>query len=216
MKAIVIGATGATGKELIKLLINDPKVSEIITLVRRPVESENSKLKYVTVDFKNPLEWSNLVVGDVAFSCMGTTLKDAGSKQAQYEVDFGYQYEFAKAAKKNGIPSFILISSQSADSGSKIFYSRIKGELEDRVKELGFDKFVILRPGPLMRPDSDRLSEKISTSIITFFNKLGLLKSFAPLGVDKLAMQMLKYYYTTPQGVSVIDSKRLLSEIDRE
>lgn len=100
MKALVIGATGATGKDLVNQLLNDKEFDEVDIFVRKPVDIQNDKLKVHVVNFEKPEEWKEMVKGDVAFSCLGTTLKDAGSKEAQKKVDFDYQYEFAKAAKR--------------------------------------------------------------------------------------------------------------------
>ena len=80
MKALVIGATGATGKDLVDQLLNDQDYKEVEVFVRNPLNIENSKLTTHIVDFEKPEEWKDLVKGDVAFSCLGTTLKNAGSK----------------------------------------------------------------------------------------------------------------------------------------
>ena len=130
MKALVIGATGATGKDLVNKLLEDKDFQEVHAFVRRPLNIKNEKLKAHVVDFEKPEEWKDLVKGDVAFSCLGTTLKDAGSKDAQRKVDFDYQYQFAKNAKENEVEDYILVSSYGANPNSKIFYSRMKGELE--------------------------------------------------------------------------------------
>ncbi len=83
MKALVIGATGATGKDLVNQLLNDKAFEEVDIFVRKPVDIENDKLKVHIIDFEKPQEWKGMIKGDVAFSCLGTTLKDAGSKEAQ-------------------------------------------------------------------------------------------------------------------------------------
>ena len=126
MKALVIGATGATGRDLVNQLLTDKDYDEVNVFVRRPLEVESPKLKTHIVDFEKPEEWKDLVNGDVAFSCLGTTLKDAGSKEAQRKVDYDYQYNFAKAAKENEVEDYILVSSYGANPKSKIFYSRMK------------------------------------------------------------------------------------------
>ena len=88
MKALIIGATGATGKDLLQKLIDDTHFSEIHVFGRRALELRNNKVFEHIVDFDQPETWKDLVTGDVAFSCLGTTLKDAGSKEAQRKVDF--------------------------------------------------------------------------------------------------------------------------------
>ncbi|WP_295223210.1 NAD(P)H-binding protein [uncultured Chryseobacterium sp.] len=204
MKALVIGATGATGKDLVNLLLQDQDFDEIKVFVRKPIDIQNDRLKVYVVDFEKPEEWKNEIKGDVAFSCLGTTLKAAGSKEAQRKVDFDYQYEFAKAAKENNVEDYILVSSYGANPKSKIFYSRMKGELEDAVKKLHFTKITIFKPGMLERKDSDRPGEVLGSRIIKFANRLGLLESQKPLPTNVLAKAMINSSKIKSNGYSSI------------
>lgn len=204
MKALVIGATGATGKDLVNQLLSDKDFEEVDIFVRKPVDIQNDKLKVHIVNFENPGEWKDQVKGDVVFSCLGTTLKDAGSKEAQRKVDFNYQYEFAKAAKENEVEDYILVSAYGASPDSKIFYSRMKGELEEAVKQLHFNKITIFKPGMLERKDSARTGEVLGSRIIKFANKLGLLESQKPLPTDILAKAMINSSKIKSNGYSSI------------
>ncbi|RXM39071.1 semialdehyde dehydrogenase [Chryseobacterium sp. CH21] len=204
MKALVIGATGATGKDLVNQLLNDKEFDEVDIFVRKPVDIQNDKLKIHVVNFEKPEEWKEMVKGDVAFSCLGTTLKDAGSKEAQKKVDFDYQYEFAKAAKENEVEDYILVSAYGANPQSKIFYSKMKGELEEAVKQLHFNKITIFKPGMLERKDSERTGEVLGSRIIKFANKLGLLESQKPLPTDILAKAMINSSKIKSNGYSSI------------
>jgi uncharacterized protein YbjT (DUF2867 family) len=204
MKALVIGATGATGKDLVNQLLTDKDFEEITIFVRKPVAIQNDKLKIQVVNFDRPEEWKDKVQGDVAFSCLGTTLKAAGSKEAQRKVDFDYQYEFAKAAKENNVEDYILVSAYGANPKSKIFYSRMKGELEEAVKKLHFEKITIFKPGMLERKDSDRTGEVLGSRIIKFANKLGLLESQKPLPTNVLAKAMINSSKIKSNGYSSI------------
>ena len=204
MKALVIGATGATGKYLVNQLLNDKEFDEVDIFVRKPVDIQNDKLKVHVVNFEKPEEWKNMVKGDVAFSCLGTTLKDAGSKEAQKKLDFDYQYEFAKAAKENEVEDYILVSAYGANPQSKIFYSKMKGELEEAVRQLHFNKITIFKPGMLERKDSERTGEVLGSRIIKFANKLGLLESQKPLPTDILAKAMINSSKIKSNGYSSI------------
>lgn len=204
MKALVIGATGATGKDLVKQLLNDKDFEEVDIFVRKSLPIQNEKLKTYIVDFDKPEEWKNFVKGDVAFSCLGTTLKDAGSKEAQRKVDFEYQYEFARAAKENNVEDYILVSAYGANPKSKIFYSKMKGELEEAVKKLHFNKITIFKPGMLERKDSERTGEVLGSRIIKFANKLGLFESQKPLPTDVLAKAMINSSKIKSNGYSSI------------
>lgn len=204
MKALVIGATGATGKDLVNQLLNDKDFEEVDIFVRKPVTIQNDRLKVHVVNFEKPEEWKDMVKGDVAFSCLGTTLKDAGSKEAQKKVDFDYQYEFAKAARENNVEDYILVSAYGANPASKIFYSKMKGELEEAVKQLHFTKITIFKPGMLERKDSERTGEVLGSRIIKFANKLGLLESQKPLPTNVLAKAMINSSKIKSNGYSSI------------
>ncbi|MGS0748710.1 NAD(P)H-binding protein [Halpernia sp. GG3] len=209
MKALVLGATGATGKDLTKLLLEDSIFSEVHVFIRTALQLENPKLTMHIVDFDKQENWSKLVTGDVAFSCMGTTLKDAGTKKAQRDVDFHYQLNFAEAAKKNGVKDFILVSSYGANQKSKIFYSKMKGELEEAVKNLNFEKTTLFQPGILERKGSERFAEVLGLKLIKFANKLGLFKNQKPLPTEILAQAMVNASKIESKGVKAVK----LSEI---
>ncbi|RYF80745.1 MAG: semialdehyde dehydrogenase, partial [Chitinophagaceae bacterium] len=99
MHALIIGATGATGKDLLQLLLQKPSVQQVTIFVRKPVAINHPRLQVHIINFDEPASWQHFVKGDVLFSCLGTTLKAAGSKEAQWKIDFDYQYQFALAAK---------------------------------------------------------------------------------------------------------------------
>ena len=216
MKALVIGATGATGKDLVSQLLTDKGYDEVNVFVRRPLAVENPKLKTHIVNFDKPEEWKDLVKGDVAFSCLGTTLKDAGSKEAQRKVDYDYQYNFAKAAKENEVEDYILVSSYGANPKSKIFYSRMKGELEQSIKALHFNKLMIFQPGMLDRKDSERTGEVLGGKIIKFANKFGVLTQQKPLPTAVLAKAMINSSKIKSYGYSKIKLGSIFSFADKK
>ena len=169
MKALIIGATGATGKDLLSQLLADDTYAEVHCFVRKPLALTHPKLHAHVVDFDTPEAWADLVRGDVAFSCLGTTLAVAGSKDAQWRVDYDYQYAFAQQCKANGVPSFVLVSAAGAKAQSKLFYNRMKGALEEAVKKLNFPRLLIFQPSVLIRSNSDRAGENLSVKIETTF-----------------------------------------------
>lgn len=215
MIALIIGATGATGKDLVYQLLQDSDFKEVHVFVRKPLDINDSKLNVHIVDFSKPEEWKDLVKGDVAFSCLGTTLKAAGSKEAQRKIDVDYQYEFARSAKENGVEDFILVSAYGADSKSKIFYSQLKGELEQKIKDLHFNKVTIFQPGMLERKSSDRFGEVTGGKVIKFINKLGLLKSQKPLPTKVLAHAMINASKIKSNGYSKIKLGSIFSFADK-
>lgn len=192
MHALVLGGTGASGQEIVKLLLNDSHFSRVSIFVRRKVDIEHEKLDIHQIDFSRLNEYKDLVRGDILFSALGTTKSDAGSKEKQYLVDYTYQYEFAKMASDNGVPHYSLISSLGANKHSLFFYPKIKGELEESVKLLPFNTIQIFQPPSLIRQtELMRTAEKLS---VKFFNRLtafGVLKSLKPLHVKDLALKMI-------------------------
>lgn len=204
MKALVVGATGAVGRDLTEQLLSDDHFDRVEILVRRQVNIQSAKLTVHVVDFDNPASWSDLLKGDVLFSCMGTTIKAAGSQDAQWKVDYTYQLNAAKAARANGVPTYVLVSSIGANSNSKLFYPRMKGTLEDAILKLGFEGCFILRPPSLIRKDSDRFGEKASVSILKVLNRIGIMRNLAPVPTENVAAAMISLAKSGRKGVETV------------
>lgn len=204
MKALVVGATGAVGRDLTEQLLSDDHFDRVEILVRRQVNIQSAKLTVHVVDFDNPASWSDLLKGDVLFSCMGTTIKAAGSQDAQWKVDYTYQLNAAKAARANGVPTYVLVSSIGANSNSKLFYPRMKGTLEDAILKLGFEGCFILRPPSLIRKGSDRFGEKASVSILKVLNRIGIMRNLAPVPTENVAAAMISLAKSGRKGVETV------------
>lgn len=201
MKAIVIGATGATGKVLTKQLLDNPKFSQVVIFVRKNIDFSHPKLTVEIINFDKLETYQAKITGDVLFSCLSTTLKQAGSKDAQYLIDYTYQYNFAKIAKQNGVSHYVLISADMANASSISFYPKIKGELENSVMALNFEKLSIFRPPLLIRENTDRVGEKMAEKVLLSFNKIGLLKSHKPLPTPLLAQAMITAVLDNHTGI---------------
>src|SRR5690606_21425348 len=174
-------------------------------LVRRPHFSEHPKLVEQIVDFDDLAHYEPDVVPDVAFSCLGTTLKIAGSKDAQWKIDVDYSLAFARRMKQLGTQRFVLLSSMGANAASSFFYARMKGTLEEEIEALGFEHFVVLRPGSLIRPNSDRTGEKTAVRLLQWLNGMGLLRTYRPLPVRTVARAMAESANTNAQKKQVLD-----------
>ena len=160
--AIVIGATGLVGKALIELLQQNPNCEKITAIVRR----ESADFKHLNKVEQFVLE-DFLLLNDEdvsgyshAFSCLGTTLKKAGSKQGFYAVDYTINAHFAELLQAKGT-HYILVSALGAEAKSAVFYNRVKGELEQYIESLDLDKVSILRPSLLLgeRNEQRRLED---------------------------------------------------------
>lgn len=160
--AIVIGATGVTGGPLTQYLLASESYKEVIVFSRRQLEFTHTKLVNHIVNFDHLEDWKSLVKGDDLFSAIGTTIKLAGSKEAQYKIDYTYQAEVARVANENGVERLFLVSSPGANASSKMFYTKMKGELDNYVASLSFSTLVYFKPSLINgdRPDR-RVGERI-------------------------------------------------------
>ncbi len=191
LTANVIGATGLVGQQLVSLLLKNDRFEKIRIFVRRDSGIRHTKLEQQIVDFGKCETWEKQVSGDILFSALGTTLKKAGSEKRQYEIDYTYNLNFAKAAKTNGIENYVLVSSLGANSKSILFYPRMKGELDEAVSSIGFQNLVILRPSSLIGHRNDkRISEMISVPVTKFLTKF-VLRKFKPIHSLTVAKAMI-------------------------
>ena len=163
------------------------------------------------VDFDHPEQWADRLTGDVLFSCLGTTIKAAGGQDAQWKVDYTYQYNAAKAARENGVPVYVLVSAIDANSKSKIFYTRMKGALDDAVQALGFPACFILQPPSLIRKGSDRFGEKVGIVALKAFNAIGLMRKYTPMPTEAVAAAMIRLAKSGRKGTGIIVSQDILT-----
>jgi len=214
--ALVIGATGLVGSQLLLQLLGDERFGKVIALGRREVDRSHPKLAAHVIDFDAPDGWSSLVTGDVAFSSLGTTLQQAGGQAGQKKVDYDYQLAFAKAAAKNGVPTYVLVSSASADPRSRAFYSRIKGELDREVQALGFARVRIMRPSLLggERPHP-RAGERIGSVVLGAANALGLARRYREIRGEVVAKAMINAALDPTEGVRIFTLDEVFGEAER-
>lgn len=203
-KAIVIGATGLVGSNLVKQLLSDSRFNEVLVFTRRETGLKNTKLQERIIDFDKPENWRHLVKGDVLFSALGTTLAKAGSKESQYKIDFTYQFRFAEAAAFNGVNKFVLVSSSGANPNSLIFYSRMKGELEEAVKKLNFEQIHVIQPGLLAGDrEEKRTGEEIGYVILNGLSKIPGLGKYKPIQGSTVAAAMINAALSQGKGVKM-------------
>ncbi len=215
-RAVVLGATGLVGKNIVKLLIADNRFSHISAIVRRSVNIKSDKLTEIIVDFDKPETYTNKIDGDIIFLCMGTTIKKAGSKDAQYMVDYTYQYNIAKAASDSNIKSCVIISSAMADPKARMFYPRMKGELERDVTNLSFENIYILRPSVLKGVrDQKRTGESIAAKVIDFILPvMPWLKKYKPIEGVQVAKAAINIgTYNLDRRVFICELNQLFNHI---
>lgn len=205
--ALIAGATGLVGNNLLHLLLASKEYSKVISIGRRKVKIEHTKLEQYIVDFNN-LEEVNIKT-DCVFCCLGTTIKKAGSQEAFKKVDFEYPKSLAKHSWEKGANSFHLISSMGANANSSIFYNKIKGEIEKEIINQSFKQAHIYRPSMLLGERKERrIIEAISLSLLKALRFLfvGLLKNYKVIKAERVAEFMLQSSLSKDDGVFVHSS----------
>lgn len=143
---VLLGATGLVGRELLNLLLDDESISRVIVPTRRPTGRRAANLEEVIVPFDRLTERSDLFEADQIFCALGTTIKTAGSQEAFRRVDYDYPMIAARLGKKMGVRHYLLVSAIGANAKSRVFYSRVKGELEEALIALAYPSLTIARP----------------------------------------------------------------------
>ena len=191
-KAIVIGATGLVGRALVDLLADADHIDKIITLTRSSAKHSSPKVFNQVVDFDHLEDYASSFSADFLFSCLGTTLKQAGSIDAQRKVDLDYQFKAAKLAANNGVDHYLLVSSSAANDQSNNQYLKMKGLLEQRVKSLPFKRISIFQPSLLLGQRADfRLGEKIGSWVMSALCVIPWLRRFRPITGEQVAARMV-------------------------
>jgi uncharacterized protein YbjT (DUF2867 family) len=155
---LLAGATGLVGRECLSLLLEDPGVASVAIIVRRPVSSLASlpRLKVHIVDFDQLDADVSMFYVDQVICALGTTIREAGSQEAFRKVDFEYPLKIARLAREHGAHHFLIVSSLGADAGSRVFYNRVKGELEEAIRRIGYPSMTVVRPSLLLGQRSKR------------------------------------------------------------
>lgn len=209
--ALVIGATGLVGKQVLNYLLASPIYNQIKILTRRATGIQHEKLDEIFFDFDKPD--ASLVKADDIFCCLGTTIKKAGSEEAFKKVDFQYPLQIGRLGKLNGASKYLIVSSMGADSKSFIFYNRVKGEIEKELTDLHYDTLHILRPSLLLgdRGGESRLGEKIGEVLAKLLDPVmvGPLKKYAAIDSAKVARGLVELAQLPEKGVFIHDSAEL-------
>ena len=218
--AIIAGATGLVGNELVRLLLEDDHYQKVKVLTRRNLGIENDKLEELLVDFDQLDNYQDFFTGsDDAFCCLGTTTGKSG-KEGLYKVDFTYCHEFAKIAAKQNVSQFLLISSLGASAESRYHYYRVKAEIEEVVKKLPFKAVHILRPSLLIGDRNEvRIMEDLGRVFNAAFNSF-IPKKYKGIKAKTVAVFMQKVAQKETQGQFTYESNHIrkiaVSKFDME
>ncbi len=205
--AVVVGATGLVGRECVKQLVARPEFERVTAVARRalPDALQNPRLQAVLIDFDRLGDRPEAFRASHVFCALGTTLKQAGSRERFRQVDFNYPLRVAELARAAGARHFLLVSSVGADPTSRGFYLQVKGDLEQAIMALGFPSFTIVRPSLLLGDRKDfRLGEVIAM-------RLGwaLPRKYRPAHVQDVARALVDAAVEQQPGVRVIESPEI-------
>ncbi len=203
-----MGATGLVGSKLVDELLADPECEAVHVLARRPAARSHGKLREHVVDFNrlDDLTWPAI---DDVYCCLGTTIKVAGSQEAFRTVDYAYPLAVARGALAHGARQFLFVTAMGADAHSKVFYSRVKGELESAVAGLGFHAAIAFRPSLLAgaRVES-RFGERLALAVLGPLPWL-VPSAYRPVADIAVARAMVSYGKRELAGFHVVPSAQI-------
>ena len=195
--AVIIGATGAVGREIVNEILSGEYYNRVYILGRSSISKlpDDSRLEKIIIDFDNiDFDMDILENADV-FASLGTTIKTAGSKENQRKIDVDYTVNFAKLCEGK-VRSFNVVSAIGANSKSKNFYNSLKGELEDKLKEMNLRTLRIFQPSLLISKREDkRFLEEIFMKVAPIFQFVlkGKIKKYSPIEASLLGKVIVRF-----------------------
>lgn len=217
--ALLLGGSGLIGGHCLEYLLGDAYYSQVDVLVRRPLMMDHPKLRQHQVSFEQLNDHASKIQANDIYCCLGTIIKKAGSQSAFYEVDFTYPTEAAKLSFANGAERFLLVSALGANAGSKIFYNRVKGEVEEAIAEFGFQGFFIFQPSLLLGERQEKRPwEAYGQKAYQWFSFAfkGKLKQYRAIEAKAVAYAMVTVAKEQRQGKHVFKSHDIQSIYDQE
>jgi len=205
--ALIAGASGLVGSECLQRLLASDAYSTVTVVTRRSLgnAAKHSKVREIVIDFAQLDRVRADLRADHVFCTLGTTIGKAGSQAKFRQVDFEYPRHLAELALRNGAQHFSLVSALGASSDSRVFYSRVKGELEDALRAMGWPSLCLLRPSVIAgdRQESRPL-ERLSEMLLRFGPA-----TYRPVAAGRIAAAMIATAQREPRGVTVIESREI-------
>lgn len=210
--ALIAGASGLVGSQLLPLLLASDRYARVIAVGRRPLPMVHPKLEQRIFDLEQLEEHRLQLIADDVYCCLGTTLRQAGSKEAFYRVDFLYVVKLAALTAANFAAQFMLVSAMGADAASRFYYNRVKGEMEEAVREAPFRAIHIFRPSLLLGQRTEkRLGEQIGAVLLRALRPVlvGPLRPYRAISADTVARAMLSAAQDEGGGIRVHSSEAI-------
>lgn len=212
MEAIITGATGLIGNDLLHLLLDHPAYTKVTTIVRKEIPLQHPKLVQLVADFNRLENHQEDIKGDVVFCALGTTKSKTPDQEQYRKIDYQYPLDIAFIAQQNGISQYHLVSALGANEKSAIFYSKLKGELERDLKSIPFKSVHIYRPSLLDGSRKEyRSAEHFMIGLMRFLNPLliGGLKKYRSIKIEKVSSAMLKQSLKPLDGIFTYNSDEI-------
>ena len=211
LAVLLVGATGLVGRECLRLLLSDHAVARIEVVARRALSPDvrSPKLSTHIIDFDHLNEYDELFTVDAIICALGTTIRQAGSRTRLRTIDLEYPLDFARLGRRRGCSHFLVVSSLGANPKSRIFYNRVKGELEDGLRELDYPCLTIVRPSLLLGPRAEqRLGEEVAKRVSKWLGPL-VPRPFKPVEAHAVAIALVRAAKNPCSGVRIIESSEL-------
>lgn len=214
-RAVLVGATGLVGNALLHECIQDSRISEIRIFVRREIEGLPKKVIQIITDFSNFGKLKEHVIGDVLYCCVGTTRKKTPDQNDYRNIDYGINIGMAKLAKENGISTVHLISAIGASTSARIFYSKLKGEIEVALSALKFTNAYIYQPSILIGSRTEsRPMEYLSQKLCPFFDlfMIGKLNDYHSISAKTIAQCIHRNLGNEKEGYHVLRYAQMICD----
>lgn len=210
--ALIAGATGLIGSELLQQLIHGRHYKTISVLSRREIDTSSKRVKTILTDYEQLSEKDIPDDIDDVYCCLGTTMKKAGSKEAFRKVDYDYPLRIAEIARKKGGKQYLLVSAMGADANSSVFYNQVKGEVEQAIAQIEFPSFHIFRPSVLLgQRNETRVGEKVAQIVMTGISPamVGGLRKYRPIEGEAVASAMYRMAKKGLEGRYIFESDKI-------
>ncbi len=211
-KAVIAGASGLIGSELLQLLLQSQQYDEVLVLVRSELPVSHKKLVQLVVDFDQLNQYHASITGHAVFCCLGSTRSKTPKLSVYRKIDHDYPLQLAKIARQNNMPHYHLVSAIGANSKSGNFYTKLKGQTEDDIQQVHIPSLHIYQPSLLTGNRKEfRLAEKIATVAMKIINPLliGSLKKYRSIPAQTVAQAMYRQSLNTEEGVFIHPSNHI-------
>lgn len=211
-KAVIAGASGLVGSKLLNILLHEPYYDEVLILVRKELPVTHRKLVQLVIDFDKLDDRAAAITGHAIFCCLGSTIKKTPDLAVYRKIDHDYPLKLAQLAKQNGVEQYHLVSAIGANSRSSNFYTKMKGDVEEAIENVGLNCLHIYQPSVLTggRKES-RPTERFIIGLMKVIDPLliGGLKKYRSISAGTVARAMFNESIKEQEGVFVHASDKI-------